>query len=171
MTPIVGGIRSRLIRDSIYHCLYDSLDALGWFDTDRRHRPIVFTGRSYENDEEIQLNTISLSDEDLSEFPLELGSTAAEIHWDYWIDFYAEDDSIGKHLINDVRDILGGRMAAIDRDDSSVAVLDYRLATPVPVFSVQIEDLAVQKAHNFPKPFQRHWYGCSFTVFDYYTAL
>jgi hypothetical protein len=165
---VVGGLRARLIRDSIYHALYDAVDDLGWFDVGRRHKPIVFTGAAVANDEEIALNTVALSDEDLSELDLELGSTGVETRWTYYVDFYAEDDSIGKHFIHDIRDILGGRMSSIGRDHPNVVVYDYRMATPGSMFVVQLENIEVDRAHDFPKPWQKHWYACRFDVVDAY---
>jgi hypothetical protein len=168
MSSVVGGLRARLIRDSIYQCIYDALDELGWFDAGRRHRPIIFTGASVANDEEIAWNTIALSDEDLTESDLEMGSTAVETRWAYYVDFYAEDDSIGKHLIHDVRDLLAGRMSSIGRAHARVEIYDYRMATPAPIFSVDLEHIEVSRAHDFPKAWQKHWYACRFDVIDAY---
>lgn len=168
MTTIVGGIRARLIRDSVYHCIYDALAELGWFDSGRRHLPIVFDGGLVDQAEEIQLNTVALVDEDLVADDLELGSNLAEHNWTFYVDFYAENDVIGKELINDVRDILAGRMSTIGRAHSSVTVYDYREATPSELFTVQLEDIVVDRAHDFPKPWLKHWYACRFTVVDAY---
>jgi hypothetical protein len=168
MTIIVGGLRAQLIRESIYQCLHGSLSNLGWFDPGRRHKPISFPGVTETNENEIPINRIALNDEDNFGFDLEMGSTAVETRWTYWIDFYAENDSLGKHVIYDVRDILGGRMSSIGRSDASIAVYDYTIATPAEVFKVQIEDVVVDKAHDFPKPYQKHWYACRFTVVDAY---
>lgn len=169
MTAIVGGLRARLIKDSIYHCLRDSLTALGWFDVGRQHSPINFTANVTPNDTEIPLNTLALADESLSSNDLELGSNAVQTHWLYYVDFYAENDVIGTHLINDVRDVLGGRMSSIGRIDASVVVYDYQQATPPRIFTVGIEDLFIDRAHDFPKTYQKHWYACRFHVVDAYS--
>lgn len=168
MTEITGGLRARLIRDSIYHVLFDGLADLGWFDSGRQHRAISFPGTVVDQHTEIPMNTLALVDEDQSEVEGEMGSNLGDFRWTYYVDFYAEDDVIGKHLIYDVRDILAGRMVGVGRTDSSVAVLDYTLATPTQVFVVQLEDIIVDRAHDFPKPWQRNWYACRFTVLDSY---
>jgi hypothetical protein len=168
MSSVVGGLRAQLIRESVYQCLYESLSDLGWFDVGRRHKPITFPGVTETNENEIPINRISLTDEDRFGFDLELGSTAVETRWTYWVDFYAENDSLGKHVIYDVYDILGGRMSTIGRAHASIVVTDYSLATPVPIFKVQVEDIVVDKAHDFPKPYQKHWYACRFTIVDAY---
>lgn len=168
MATIVGGLRARLIKDSIFNCINDSLDALGWFDPGRQHAPINFTANVTPNDVEIPLNTLALADESMHNTDLELGSNFVESRWLFYVDFYAENDTLGKDLINDVRDILGGRMSTIGRRDASVHVYDYRQATPAQIFTVAIEDLFVDRAHDFPKVYQKHWYACRFNVVDAY---
>lgn len=167
-TIIVGGLRARLIKDSLYHCVHDSLAALGWFDPGRRHTPLTFTGTTIDRNVSIPFNTLALSDESLHESEEELGSQFALHRTVYYCDFYAENAEIAKHVINDVRDILGGRMSTIGRDDPHVDVYDYSQATPPHIFSVQIENLVVDRAHDFPKPWLVHWYALRFDVLDYY---
>lgn len=168
MTTIVGGLRARLIRDSLYYMLHDSLDQLGWFSVNRRHQPINFTGTDTERLTEIPINTVALSDDNLTENDYELGSNGVESTWTFYVDFYAEDDSVGKHLIHDVRDILGGRMSTIGRVAANCAVYDYRQATPSVIFFVELEHIIVDRAHDFPKAWQKHWYACRFDVVDAY---
>lgn len=168
MSQVVGGLRARFIRDSIYYMLYDRLADLGWFDEGRHHDPISFTGDEVDREEEIKFNTIALVDEDLSEAEDELGSNLAEHRWQFYVDFYAESADIGKQLINDVRDILGGRMSTIGRDDPSVDIYDLRDATPSIIFRVQIEEISVDRAHDWPKPWLKHWHACAFTIVDHY---
>lgn len=168
MSTIVGGLRARLIRDSIYHCIYEALANLGWFDTGRQHRAIVFTGTIVDQATEIPLNTIGLSDEDLIESDFELGSTGVETRWTYYVDFFAEDDVIGKHLIHDVRDIVGGRMSSIGRADASIEIFNYTEATPSVFTVVDIENAIVDRAVDFPKAWLKHWYTCRFDVVDHY---
>lgn len=168
MPVVVGGLRARLIRDSIYNAIYAGLDALGWFDEGRKHTPINFTGKIVDQDEEIPLNTIVLVDEDIMESEIELGSNLAEHDWTFYVDFYAENAGIGRELINDVRDILAGRMSSIGRSHPSVIVFDYREPTPPALFKVHIEDIVIDRATGFPKPWQKHWYSCRFSVIDHY---
>ncbi len=164
----VGGLRAQLIRESVYQELWRALSELGWFDSGRRHKPITFPGVTETNENEIPLNRIALVDEDVFEFEYELGNTAIEAHWTFWVDFYAENESLGKHVIYDVKDILGGRMSTIDRAKPRIPVYDWTLATPQEIFAVQIEDIVVDRAKDFPKPYQKHWYACRFTVVDAY---
>lgn len=169
MSEIVGGIRARLIYDSIYYWTYEALEALGWFDSGRKHGAIRFDGGSVDADEEIPLNTLALTDEDLWELEAELGSNMSENRWTFYLDFFAESDVLGKEMVHDLRDILGGRMSSIGRDKAHVPVYDYRLATPTIQFYVDIEDLVVDRARDFPKPWQKHWFALRFDVVDSYT--
>lgn len=165
---IVGGLRQRLIRESIYRELYRALQARGWFATGRKHKTITFPGVTETNENEIPLNRLALVDEDMVEFEYEMGSNAVQTSWTFWVDFYAENESLGKDVINDVRDILAGRMSSIDRAAPIIQVYDYTLATPAPIFKVEIEDIVVDRAKDFPKPYQKFWYACRFTVSDAY---
>jgi hypothetical protein len=122
----------------------------------------------YPMDVEVPLNTLALSDEDISGDDIELGSNLAEQTWAFYVDFYAENDPIGLHLIRDVKDLLEGRMPSISRTAPILPVLDYTLATPVSVFTCQIESVKVSKAHDFPHPWLQHWYSCSFDIVDTY---
>jgi hypothetical protein len=168
VSQIVGGLRARLIRDSTYRWIYDGLAALGWFDAGRRHLPVSFTGKPVDADQEIQFNTVALVDLDTGEYDLELGSNLAEHRTTYYVDFYAESDVVGKELIHDVRDILAGRMSSIGRAHPHVPVYDYRQATPPLAFYVEVEDLVVDRAHDFPKPWLKNWYACRFDIVDHY---
>lgn len=164
----VGGLRQRLIRDSLWHMLSDAIEDLGWLDSGRGHQPVDLRAYAVPLDEEIQLNTLALSDELLVESDDELGSVFAEHRWTFYVDFYAENEAIGTHMIHDVRSVVGGRMASIGRGDPSFVVYDYTQATPPELFTCEIEDVRVDRARDFPKPWQRYWFVCRFDVVDHY---
>lgn len=169
MSQVVGGLRAQYIRESIYRMLHQSLTDLGWFDAGRKHKPLSFPGVTETNDNEIPINRIALNDEDMYDNDLEMGSNGVVVEWTYWVDFYAQNDSLGKHVIYDIKDILGGRMSSIGRDYPNVQVYDFKMATPVPIFKVGIEDIVVDRgARSIGKPYQKHWYACRFTVTDAY---
>lgn len=166
--PIRGGLRQRLIKDSLYNMVNDSLDNLGWYDPGRSHRPINFIARTVPPEEEIPLNTVVLSPGDLSEEEWEMGSMLAEHSWIFYVDIYAESDAIGSHFIGDIRDIMAGRHEDAGRTRPNFPVYDYRQATPPVEFYCDIEDVAIDRAVDFPRPWQKHWYVCRFLVVDYY---
>lgn len=168
---IVGGLRQRLIRDSIYFTIYDALEQLGWFTTVVARKPITFEPEPLDNSVAVPLNTLNLFDEDIRESDLELGSNGVETRQTFYVDFYAEDNSVGRDMINDVRDIVAGRMPAIGRDSSTIDVVDWRLSEPVKLFYVDIEDVMVDRATDFPRPWLKHWFTCRFAVLDAYVPM
>lgn len=168
MTQIVGGLRARLIRENLYDQLYSALDDLNWFDLTNPNLPITFVSRQVEAEEEVNLNTAVLSEDQEQPTDFELGSNLTEFTWDFYVDFYAESDSLGLHFIRDVRDLLTDRFSGVVF--SSFPVLDLRQATPPTLFNCQIpfESVSTDRGYGFVKPWQQHWYSCSFQVLDYY---
>jgi hypothetical protein len=168
MTVIQGGLRHRLIKDSLFNMLRDSLDTVGWFDTGRSHKPINMIARPVPDDEEIPFNTLALSSGDMEAEDWEIGSMLAEHTWMFYVDFYAENDPLGSHMMGDVRDILAGRFADAGRTRTNFPVYDYRQATPPVEFYCDIDEVFIDRAVDFPRPWQKHWYVCRFMVIDYY---
>lgn len=162
-TTITGGLRSRLLERSLAAKVRAGLETLGWFDSDRQHLPINFVARQYDLNEVVPLNTVAAFLDDVEEDPVELGSNLADHGIDMWIDVYAESDSLGKHLADDIRDMLGGRLAGYT--DPSIIVTDL---DDVTIFVAQIENLRRERARNFPNPWQRHWFTVSAQVVDTY---
>lgn len=164
----VGGLRARLIRDSLYQMIKDGLTNLEWFDPGRHHAPINWRESEVSTTEEIPLNTLALSDGDTLTQDWEMGSDMSEHSWDFFIDFYAEDSAVGIHLIRDVKDLLEGRFPSIGRVAPVFTVHDYSQANTPALFTCEIENVDVDKAHTFTKPWQKHWYAIALTVLDYY---
>jgi hypothetical protein len=168
MVDYVGGIRERLIADSVYQLIKTGLTDLGWFDSGRPHMPLHIRTTSVGNDEEIPLNTIVVNETTSIDNQAEMGSNLGEITTTFYVDFYAEKESIGKHVIHDVRDILKGRMPDIGRTASNLPVYDWFMATPSLIFTCDIEDVVVDQARDFPKPYQKYWWACRFDIVDCY---
>jgi len=164
----VGGLRARLIRQSVYMTINDALLTLDWFNPGRRHKPVTFVAYPVNPDTEVPFNTAALSDEDIFESEDEVGSQFAEHRWTFYVDFYAESDALGLHFQQDVRAILSGRMDAVGRNYPKVDVYDWTMATPPLIFTVQIENVVGDRAHDFPKRYQQHWYAVRFDVVDNY---
>jgi len=168
MTSYVGGLRARLIWDSLYEMLHDALDDLGWFDAGRQHSSINMISQPVSETIEIPLNTLTVVGEDITSEEIELGSLLSEHPWTFWVDFYAEDDVIGLHLIRDVKDILEGRMASISRGSPTLSVLDYTANTPSQIFVCDIENVEINRGRHTSAGVERAWYGCAFDVVDTY---
>lgn len=166
---IVGGLRSRLIFDSVYNMINDSLTSLNWFAGGREHLPITFLSEPIDDEDEVALNTLVLTAEDTGTFDIELGSNYAEHNRSYYVDFYAESHSLGEHVIYDVRDIIQGRMPSISRTHPSATVYDYRTQpTPPQIATVHFDFVTVDRATKFVKPWEKHWWSCAFLVVDSY---
>ncbi len=168
MTDYVGGFRYRLIHESLYRMIEDSLDQLNWFDGQPGRENVRMIPEPLPLQVEIPMNTIALVDLDMIDDDDELGSDLSEVRWTFYLDFYAADKSIGIHLINDVRDILKGKMSSIGRTGANFGVYDYDLATPSIVFYCEIEDVIIDKADSTPQPWLKNWYTCRFDVVDNY---
>jgi hypothetical protein len=168
MTIYVGGIRDRFIKDSVFDYLQDKLGALGWFDAGREHTPITFVDEPADTREEIAPNTLAFSTDNKVPTDVELGGQLAEHTWSMWVDFYAEGDAISVHLIEDVAAILGGRINAIGAGRPFIPVFDYSQATPSQIFTVEVDRVRTDKAHDFPHAYLRHWRACSFDIIDAY---
>lgn len=168
MTIHVGGLRSRLVKDSLYSMINDALTDLGWFSSGRQHAPIHFRSFPLHEEEEVDINSLALSDEDLVVVEQELGSIFSEHDWQFYLDFYAEDNALGIHMAHDLEAILTGRFPSIGRGESRFPVYDYTEATPSIFTYCEIEEVIVDRARGFPKPWQKFWYVVSFSVLDYY---
>lgn len=166
---IVGGLRARLIFDSVYNMINDSLDALGWFDAGREHLPLNFRTEPIQEDDEVQLNTLVLFAEDAGNYGIEMGSNLAEHRRNFFLDFYAEGHALGEHVIYDVRDIIQGRMPSISRTGPTCPVYNYTVTpNPPQIATVEFEYVTVDRAHVMVKPWERFWWSCAFTVLDHY---
>lgn len=168
MTQPVGGLRKRMVRESLYQMLHESLADLHWFDTGRQHAPILFESEPVNPQEPVPINTIGLADENDDATEIELGSNLAEHRWTFYVDFFAEKDSLGLHVSGDIQDILEGRIGSIGRNDPIFTVYDLTLATPPALFNCQIDLVMRDKAVTWTKPHQKHWYSVRFDVIDTY---
>lgn len=165
---VVGGLRSRLIKDNFHLMIREALGLLGWFDPGRQHLPINMVADSVPEGEEIPFNTLVVSAEDADDAAVEMGSNFTEDSRLYWIDFYAENDVVGEHLIFDVRDILRGKIGSIGRSAPVLRVLDLTTADRDLLFHCELEDIGVARAHNFPERWRRHWYSARCVIVDAY---
>lgn len=169
MTIYVGGVRERFIKDSVYAYLKLKLGALGWFDAGRQHTAIAFHDEAVDVRQLVEPNTLTLSGENNIATEMELGGMLTEFNWSMFVDFYAEAEALGLHLIGDVAAILRGQMSSIGADRAYVPVFDYFQATPVsPIFYVGVENVRTDKAHDFPHAYLRHWHACTFDIIDAY---
>lgn len=166
---IVGGLRHRLLFDSVYNMINDSLTGLGWFDAGREHGAIRFIADPIDPDQEVPYNTLALSSEPGISFDIELGSNYANHNTIFYLDFYAESNSLGLHVAMDLRDVIEGRMPSIGRNAPIVRIYDYRTQPASPQIGyAEIDDVTVDKVNNFTKPWQKDWWSLAWNVQDTY---
>lgn len=168
MTAFVAGLRARLVHDSLYAMVKDSLTQLGWFNPNRQHSPITFLATEHDDETEVSMNTLVLVDGSTNTVDLELGSMFAEKRWQFFIDFYGESRPLAIQMSHDIRDIMEGRITAIGRTGPTFKIYNYTIATPVQIGYCMIENVLLDRTHNAPKLYQKHWYSVAFTVVDEY---
>ena len=171
MSTPVGGLRKRLIKYNFELMITDALDQLHWFDEDRGHKPITVTGTpiDYDRQEVIIPNIVSIAPEDINTMEWEMGSLMEEVRWDFFVDVYAENDSVGLHLASDIMDILKGKMPSVGRVRPTLLVNDYQADPPSELFYCYIENVDMAKVRNWQDQWQRYWYVVGCEIVDYYT--
>lgn len=176
MAQLEGGLRDRMLIESFYQMLRSNLTTLGWFNPGRQHEPINMTPIPMPRGQEIPPNTLTVTWEDIDSTEAEMGSNAAELTHTAYVDFYAEPappdgnggEALGKQMIGDVRAIILGEMPSIGRDANVLQVLNYSLATPTYMFTVEfdIERTRSSKVHHYDQPWERWWYSCIVEVIE-----
>lgn len=155
---LVGGIRDRMVQHSVRVAVEAHLTTLGWFTPGRYHRPIVVVDEYPEDD--VAINTLAFSTALGFGIPEEMGTRGEIHHTAMFVDFFAESDALGKHVIGDVY--------AYMKTNPVIPVYDYREDEPRDVeFHVEVmDDAEKRKPTNATNAWQRNWYTCSFTLED-----
>lgn len=156
---LTGGLRDRMLFDSMMNSIIDNLTGLGWFDGGRYHQPITVVDAYPDENTEPAINTLAFSVDIGVGDRMEMGSRG-EIHvTTVFVDFFAESDALARHVIGDVYTHL--------KSNDTLPVYDYRQATPPIDFYVEVEE-GVDKRTPTRRvnPWQKHWAVCSFQVSD-----
>jgi len=163
---ISGGLRARFIQDSIRVQIIGALMDLGWFYDGRRHAPIRYRAKPADWDETVESNTLSITLEDFSDSPSEIGDGTTDDLRTFWVDLFAENDSVGHHLIGDIRDIVAGRFPSIGRTGPVFDIYDLRQATPASFVQVDVERVMSDRVEKQPRPWQQFWHFVRFDILD-----
>lgn len=167
----IGGRRARLNHMAMYEVIKDGLTELGWMDDDREHMSVTVTTEQVDRDETVEPNIVVVAPEDVDEMDMELGSNLAEHRWIYYIDIYAEKDSLGLHLATDIRDLLKGRFSSsVSRRGPNITVYDRSVssATPIELWNVELENVTMDRSRFYEQPHEKHWWVIQFTLVDEY---
>jgi hypothetical protein len=165
----VGGLRERLMLESMRVWIYAGLDYLGWFDVGRPHRSVQIISEPLDNVTDILPNIISICEEGLDEIEAEVGSNLTEFRWQYAIDVYAENSAVGRQLWGDVRGLLEGRFRTFS-GRPQVSVVDWTAATPTEIFVCQVENVVGGRQRDYQKPFEKYWWTVLFELVDVYES-
>lgn len=159
MATLTGGLRDRMVLESVLQDIKAQLTTLGWFDAGRDHSPITIVDEYPDEDGDVPINTLAFSLGDTMSDPLELGSGAEELRIPIFCDFFAESDGLGRHVVGDIH----AHVAKQGQFD----VLDYRVTPTPPVeFVVQVNDGSIDKRKptRAVNPWQKNWHVISFVV-------
>ncbi|QBQ74870.1 hypothetical protein [Caudovirales GX15bay] len=163
MSSVVGGLLTRLVIDSLAAKVSDVLAGAGWFDPGRIHAPIGLIAEPVNWDVPVEPNTVVVSIRSVVTDEVELGSQLAMDRLLGFVDFYAQNDSLGIHLINDLRDGLRGRL--VPNDANTFPILDFRLATPTAIgYATVVDAEVVREYRSSPEPWAAHIHRLALVV-------
>jgi hypothetical protein len=165
----VGGIRDRLIHESLVNLVTTGLTQIGWFNSNRTHDPLTILPEQKHWDEDLAYNTITIAPDTQDPEDWELGAYASKTSTVFYIDVYGQNEALGQQISGDIRDIVQGKFSAQGVYPGQMTVMDYTQATPVPAFVVEINNVTRDRARNWPHKFQRFLYIIRLEVVDYYT--
>lgn len=155
-----GGLRDRLIHEAIYTSIETELTTLGWLDAGREHLPITIVDEFPDENAEVAHNTLAISMGDGGGVVAEMGSNAVDEEIIFFVDFFAENDSIGRHVRGDIYNFL--------KAAEYIPVLDYTQVGDPEIFRVEIQnEIDKRKPERAVQKWQKHWYVVSFSVIDY----
>ena len=170
-----GGLRTRLVLDSVRLTIVAGLTARGWFngtiyDTPpgpRRHRTLEYIPRPKHWDDPIAPNALAISLEEIGDNPLGLGGEV-EDEIAMYCDIFAESDALGWDLAGDIHGILLGKFPEIGRFQPAVDVYDLRQPTPSPMFQVEVSRVIIDRAEGSVQEYKAHWFMVRLHVLDAY---
>lgn len=175
MTLPTGGLRTRLIHESLLALARAILEGQGWFDAGRAHEPINIVPEAVPAHVTVPPNTLSIFFDTIDDDESECGSSATDDRYAVVIDFYAQPDvegrpsigeAVGTDVIGDIRAGLLGQLPDLGRTVPIVEVLDYRNPTPDYLFYVTVEHMRRDRAHDFREAWRRFWFSLSFDLVD-----
>lgn len=165
-----GGARLRLIKDNFADLIDDILSDRGWYQTNSWFTPVSFSDEPLSSAEKVPANSVGLSFESFTPTEFELGSSLDRIEWEFFVDIYAEDSSVGVHLAGDLLDALKGKMASIGRTSPSFTVKDKTQSPSPPLFICDLEEIEMAKVRESEYQHEKHFYTVGGYVIDYYAG-
>lgn len=160
MALLEGGLRDRMIHESVLLAIETDLTTRGWFDAGRHHSPVTVIDEYPDDADEVAINTIAISMGDADGPLVEMGSLMEQHEQAMFIDIYAESDGVGRHMIGDIYAFLKG--------NERIQVFDHRQGPPTAEFFALLEeeDIIIRRGRNINVAWKKHWYVIAFTVTD-----
>lgn len=157
---LTGGLRDRMILESIQRLIEAELTTLGWFNPGRAHSDITLKQGFPDEKENIPPNTIAFSNGDGRKIGGELGSGMTEWATPLFIDMFSDNEAVAIEVMGDIVEYL--------RLNPSLPVRDYgTVGEPIDFHMVvdtwSLENRRSQRPTN---PWQRHWRVVAFEVHD-----
>jgi hypothetical protein len=166
----VAGLRDRLLKDSFFALVQQALSVLGWLDPGRQHRPLTLTSEPNHWDVPVTPNTVTVDFTGSSVSEWEVGSRlTSDLHIGY-VEIYAENDSLGTHLANDLRDWLRGRLHP--QPGVTFPIFDFSQGSTPPVIG-HMDIGAVSALRNVAANedvWIRHWFRVRCEIRDTYAS-
>lgn len=154
---LTGGLRDRMLVQSIREQITDELTTLGWMAGGRNHSPLVLITGFPTDQGEVEPNTVAFSMDTGAGRDLELGSNAEQHEMVMFVDMFMEDDSVGLELSGDVYAFLKKNRALNVYDYENAKVVDFR---------VDIERVDRKKPVRATQAWQKYWHIVSFSAVD-----
>jgi hypothetical protein len=165
---VIGGLRSRLLHDSVQNTIEAGLAVLGWFDPGRSHRHIEFLTKPAEWDREITANSMVITARSRVTDWVELGSLLSQDMVVIGVDIYGESDSFVFHIANDIRDLMRGRLP-VGPQRGSLPIMDYRMTTPMPIGHAAVTDVRATRVRpQVNRAYSLFWMGVDIELLDVY---
>jgi len=168
LTELAGGLRARLLRDSLILGLKNAMTVLGWFNPGRSHLPLTFYYVEQEWDVEIRPNAVGLFVTYVESFETEVGSNLHTDRLSMRLELYVESSAVAAQAKGDLVAILQGRSGWTQ---ASFPIYDLRQATPPVLGYGQIGTETIQTSHvtgSVKRSFDMQCHIVSFEVQDTY---
>lgn len=155
-----GGLRDRMVFESVLEAIKADLIARGWFAAGRWHKPILIVDEFPDSEAEVALNTLAFSLGDTVSREFELGSKAELLTVPMYVDFFAESDGVGRHVVGDIHSYV--------QVAGQFPVFDYRQPTPPVEFIVQLVEGTIErsKPSRAVNTWQKNWHVVSFVLHE-----
>lgn len=155
-----GGLRDRMLVESITQKVVSELTTVGWFGSNRQHSPIIVETAYPENGEEPEVNTLVISLGSYLGGLNELGAKSEEHFTSIYIDFFGESRALSTELMGDIWEIL--------KTNPVMPVYDYSAVGNPIDFYVELDEESMRLRYsNATREYQKFWAELFFGVTDY----